>query len=110
MMALKNAKAKGSRLENLAKRQLEAIGWAVTRAAASLGAWDLVAVKTGECADPRGVTVLLVQVKSNRWRPYETDALKDDIKRFNRQHVRGEIWRYDDGKPQDPRIKAVDDD
>lgn len=40
-------------------RLLEAAGYACCRSAASLGAWDVVAVSSAD--------VLLVQVKSNDW-------------------------------------------
>jgi Holliday junction resolvase len=54
-----NAKAKGSRNEHRSMRLLEASGYAVTRAAASLGAWDLVAIGSTDVA--------LVQVKTRDW-------------------------------------------
>jgi Holliday junction resolvase len=54
-----NTKRKGSKNERRSRRLLEAQGYAVTRAAASLGAFDLIAI----CAR----NILLVQVKSNRW-------------------------------------------
>jgi Holliday junction resolvase len=53
-----NAKAKGNRQEHRAMRILEAAGYACTRAAASLGVFDIVAVS--------GQGVRLIQVKSNR--------------------------------------------
>lgn len=54
-----NAKGKGTRQEHRSKALLEAAGYAVTRAAASLGAWDLVGVGTTD--------VVLVQVKTRDW-------------------------------------------
>jgi uncharacterized protein with GYD domain len=54
-----NAKRKGSRNEHRSKALLEAAGYAVTRAAASLGAWDLVGVS------PSGF--VLCQVKTRDW-------------------------------------------
>jgi Holliday junction resolvase len=53
-----NAKAKGSRAEYKSRRLFEAAGYAVTRAAGSLGAWDLVAIGSTD--------VVLCQVKCNR--------------------------------------------
>ncbi len=53
-----NAKRKGSRNEHRAIRILEAAGYACTRAAASLGVFDIVAIS---CQGVR-----LIQVKSNR--------------------------------------------
>lgn len=52
-----NSKAKGNRAEHRSKRLLEATGDSVTRAAASLGTWDLVGVSATD--------FVLVQVKSN---------------------------------------------
>lgn len=54
-----NAKAKGTRNEHRSRALLEAQGYAVTRAASSLGLWDLVGVSQADC--------ILVQAKSNRW-------------------------------------------
>jgi uncharacterized protein with GYD domain len=54
-----NAKAKGTHNEHRSKALLEASGYAVTRAAASLGAWDLVAVGTTD--------FVLCQVKTRDW-------------------------------------------
>ena len=52
------SKRKGTRNEHRSMRLLEASGYSVTRAAASLGVWDLVGISaTGFC---------VVQVKSNR--------------------------------------------
>lgn len=54
-----NAKAKGTRNEHRSKALLEAAGYAVCRAAASLGAWDLVGIGSAD--------VVLVQVKTRDW-------------------------------------------
>lgn len=54
-----NAKAKGTRNEHRSRLLLEAAGYAVTRAAASLGAWDLVGIGSTD--------VVLVQVKTRDW-------------------------------------------
>jgi Holliday junction resolvase len=62
-----NAKSKGSRNEHRSIRLLESLGYSCTRAAASLGAWDVI----GICAHD----TVLVQVKSNRW-PEEVE-MKD---------------------------------
>ena len=53
-----NAKRKGSRNEHKTIALLEKQGFSCCRAAASLGAWDIIAVSPAR--------VLLVQVKSNR--------------------------------------------
>jgi Holliday junction resolvase len=54
-----NRKAKGCKNERRSRKLLEAAGFAVTRAAASLGAWDLVGISPLE--------VVLVQVKTRDW-------------------------------------------
>ena len=54
-----NAKAKGTRNERRSKALLEASGYSVCRAAASLGAWDLVAIGSTD--------VVLCQVKTRDW-------------------------------------------
>lgn len=54
-----NAKAKGTRNEHRSAAILEAAGYRVTRAAASLGAWDLVGIGSRD--------VVLCQVKTRDW-------------------------------------------
>jgi Holliday junction resolvase len=54
-----NAKAKGSRNERRSRDLLEAAGYAVTRAAGSMGAWDLVGVGSTD--------LVLCQVKTRDW-------------------------------------------
>ena len=54
-----NPKRKGTRNEHRSARILEAAGYAVTRAAASLGAWDLIGIGSTD--------VVLVQVKTRDW-------------------------------------------
>ena len=54
-----NCKAKGTRNEHRTIRLLETAGYRCTRAAASLGAWDIIGIGSTDC--------VLVQVKSNRW-------------------------------------------
>lgn len=54
-----NAKAKGTRNEHRSRNILEAAGYCVTRAAGSMGAWDLVAISSTD--------VVLVQVKTRDW-------------------------------------------
>lgn len=54
-----NAKAKGSRNERRSRDLLEAAGYAVTRAAGSLGAWDLIGIGSTD--------VVLCQVKTRDW-------------------------------------------
>ena len=84
-----NTAAKGARIEREAKHLLEAVGYEVTRAAASKGKWDLVAV------GPLGVR--LIQVKTNA--PPSAIEL-ENLQRF--RPPRGssvELWtRYDGEK------------
>ncbi len=54
-----NRKAKGTRNEHRSMQILEAAGYTVTRAAASLGAWDVIGIGPTD--------VVLVQVKTNDW-------------------------------------------
>ena len=67
-----NTKAKGNRNEYRSMRVLEAAGYAVTRSAASLGAWDIIGVSSAD--------VVLLQVKSNRWPcPAEMETLRSFV-------------------------------
>lgn len=64
-----NAKRKGTRNERRSRDLLEASGYAVTRAAASLGAWDLIGIGSTD--------VVLVQIKTRDWpSAMELEALK----------------------------------
>ena len=53
-----NTAAKGRQREHKSRDMLEAAGYRVTRAAGSMGCWDLVGISATD--------VVLVQVKSNR--------------------------------------------
>ena len=65
-----NAKAKGSRNEHRTMKLLEAAGYSCTRAAASLGVWDVVGVGSTD--------VVLVQVKTRDWpSSVEMETLKN---------------------------------
>jgi uncharacterized protein with GYD domain len=55
----RSAKRKGTRNEHRSRAVLEAAGYRVTRAAGSLGEWDLVGIGTTD--------VVLVQVKTRDW-------------------------------------------
>lgn len=59
VVAAMNAKRKGAKNEHRSRLLLEAAGYAVTRAAASLSAWDLIGVGSTD--------FVLVQIKSNEW-------------------------------------------
>jgi Holliday junction resolvase len=64
-----NAKAKGNRQEHRTMKLLEAAGYSCTRAAASLGIFDVIGVGSAD--------VILVQVKSNEWpRSDEMETLR----------------------------------
>jgi Holliday junction resolvase len=64
-----NTAAKGRRNEHRSKAILEAAGYAVTRAAASLGVFDLVGIGSTD--------VVLVQVKTRDWPgATEVEAIK----------------------------------
>jgi hypothetical protein len=104
------SKAKGSRRERQARKLLEAAGYATTRAAGSLGAFDLVGVRR-ESADGAYIPVVrLVQVKSNRWpRTPESELLTAEAAQFNPTFVSVEIWRFDDGNTE-PKIRRLSDD
>lgn len=54
-----NGKRKGTRNEHRSMLLLESAGYSCTRAAASLGAWDVIGVG--------GTDVVLVQVKTRDW-------------------------------------------
>jgi Holliday junction resolvase len=65
-----NCKAKGNRNEYKSIRLLEAAGYACTRAAASLGVFDVIGIGSTD--------VVLVQVKSNTWPgSLEMEAIKE---------------------------------
>lgn len=64
-----NAKRKGSRAEHRTMQLLEASGYSCTRAAASLGVFDIIGIGATD--------IVLVQVKSNQWpRSEEIEAIK----------------------------------
>lgn len=89
-----NAKAKGTRLEHKTRRRLEALGYRVTRAAGSLGCWDLIAIGPDD--------VLLVQVKANVWPgPKERKAM-EEMPACGA--VVKQAWRWDD-HARKPRIR-----
>jgi hypothetical protein len=58
-MSATNHKAKGTRNEHRSMKLLEAAGYCCTRAAAPLGAWDVIAIGSAHVA--------LVQVKTRDW-------------------------------------------
>jgi len=54
-----NRKGKGTRNEHRSIAVLEAAGYACTRAAASLGVWDIIGIGSAD--------IVLVQVKTRDW-------------------------------------------
>jgi hypothetical protein len=65
-----NAKRKGTAREHRSIAILEATGYRCTRAAASLGAWDIIGIGSTD--------VVLVQVKSRDWPgAAEMEVLRD---------------------------------
>ena len=77
---MKNAKRKGTRNEHRSKAILEAAGYAVCRAAASLGVWDLVAIGSSD--------VVLVQVKTRDWPgTVEMETLRSFPAPFNARNL-----------------------
>jgi hypothetical protein len=67
---MKNAKRKGTRNEHRSMKLLEASGYSVTRAAASLGTWDIIGVSATD--------VVLVQCKTRDWPgTAEMETLRD---------------------------------
>lgn len=85
-----NAKRKGSRNEHRSIRLLESAGYACTRAAASLGAWDVIGIGATD--------VVLVQVKTRDWPGAEEIAR---LKRFAAPaNARKVIHRWRDRREQ----------
>ena len=84
-----NSAHKGRRNEHKAREWLEALGFTVTRSAASKGAWDLVGLSFSQVA--------LAQVKSNEWPgPAERAALAAFPAPPCSRRL---MFRYDDRKP-----------
>lgn len=91
-----NAKGKGTRNEHRSIVLLEAAGYACTRAAASLGVWDIVGLSATD--------IVLCQVKSNRWPgTEETEAMQLFVAPPNARKL---IHVWDDGKRM-PRVKEL---
>lgn len=93
-----NTKAKGAKNERRTMRLLETAGYRCTRAAASLGAFDVIGI--GE------TDVVLVQVKSNRWpRAEEMAALRRSPSPANARKL---IHRWRDGArlPDEKEIES----
>jgi Holliday junction resolvase len=92
-----NTKRKGTRNERRSRALLEGQGYTVTRAAASLGAFDLIAIGARR--------VLLVQVKSNCWpRSVEMAEMRAVIAPKNARKV---IHRWRDRVPV-PDVRVLE--
>jgi len=91
-----NTKRKGNRNEHKSIRLLERLGYACTRAAASLGVFDIVAIGATD--------IRLVQCKSNEWpRAAEMEAIKQFPAPSN---ARKQIHRWRDRQPA-PDVREV---
>lgn len=91
-------KAKGTRAEHKTMRLLETLGYRCTRAAASLGEWDVIAISRRE--------VRLIQVKCGK-RPYIHPAERETLESFHTPPgVSREIWYWKDRAPK-PRIEEL---
>lgn len=92
-----NSKAKGTRAEHRSIKLLEAAGYACTRAAASLGVFDIVGIGSTD--------VVLVQVKTRDWPgAVEMEALRLFVRPPN---CRVLIHRWRD-RQRTPDVKEVD--
>lgn len=92
-----NAKAKGNRNEHKSIRLLEALGYSCTRAAASLGVFDIIGVGPAD--------VVLVQVKSNAWpRSAEMEAMAKFAAPANCRKL---IHRWRD-RASDPDVREIE--
>lgn len=106
-----NRARKGRELEHRARKRLEAQGYYVVRAAASLGLWDLVAIARRN----KGAAwttlqewgpMRVVQVRSNR-RPRS-----HEMRKLRHWHLRApylvrcEVWVWRDRKPA-PEIEVL---
>ena len=77
-------------------RLLEAAGYAVTRSAASLGAWDIIGISSTD--------FVVVQTKSNRWPcPAEMETLRNFVCPPNCRKL---VHRWRDGQSL-PDVKKV---
>jgi Holliday junction resolvase len=91
-----NAKAKGSRNERRSRVVLEAAGYLVIRAAASLGAWDLIGIGSTD--------IVLCQVKTRDW-PSATEF--EILRNFSAPtNARKLVHRWRDGQRQ-PDVRRL---
>lgn len=91
-----NCKRKGNRNEYKTIRLLEAAGYSCTRAAASLGVWDVIGVSATD--------IVLVQVKSNDWAgTVEMESMREFKAPANARKL---VHRWRDGARQ-PDVREV---
>jgi uncharacterized protein with GYD domain len=89
-----NAKRKGWRREDQARKRLEKEGYYVTRSGASLGAWDLIAIRREWPRVETQPVVRLIQVKSNRPPSRKEMAVLRSFNTFGL--ISREVWIYPD--------------
>lgn len=91
-----NTKAKGTRNEHRSMRLLEAAGYSCTRAAASLGVFDIVGIGSSD--------VVLLQVKTRDWPgSVETEAIREFRAPANARKL---IHRWRDGQ-RAPDVREI---
>ena len=91
---------KGSERERKTIKRLEGVGYHCTRAAGSLGVFDIVAA----CR----LGTRYIQVKSNRWPSPEEREDMIAVLRSLPTNSTAECWRWDDNA-REPLIKHVDE-
>ena len=94
---LKNAKAKGARAEHRAIRILEAAGYSCTKAAGSLGMFDVIAL------GPHDIRCLQVKSGTTYCSRIEREMMRECVLPSN---VTREIWRFPD-RCKDPLIERI---
>ncbi len=91
-----NTKRKGNRNEHRSMRLLEAAGYSVTRAAASLGVWDIIGIGSTD--------IVLVQVKTRDWPgSVEMEVLRNFVAA---PHCRKLVHRWRDHQ-RNPDVKEL---
>lgn len=95
-----NSKRKGTRLEHKTIQMLKAAGYTCIRSAASLGAFDIIAI------NPLGIRA--IQVKANAWPgPVEREGMRNAA-RYLPPNAFVECWRWNDNARK-PLIKSLDE-
>jgi Holliday junction resolvase len=93
---MRDAKRKGARNERRSMALLEAAGYRCTRAAASLGAWDVIGIGSAD--------IVLVQVKTRDWpSAAEMELLREFAAPPNARKL---IHRWRDGQRM-PDVREV---